>query len=65
MDCTDKSIFHLLKLRLKEKFHSAFLVTLKYMALEIIQERTDYNEKIDVYSFGVVVHLIFTKGTYP
>ena len=39
--------------------------TLKYMAPELIQERTDYNEKVDVYAFGVVVYLILTKGEFP
>ena len=39
--------------------------TLKYMAPELLQERSDYNEKVDIYSFGVVVYLILTKGEFP
>ncbi|KAK8846470.1 hypothetical protein M9Y10_020493 [Tritrichomonas musculus] len=39
--------------------------TLKFMAPELLQERTDYDEKVDVYSFGVVVFLILTKGEFP
>ena len=39
--------------------------TLKYMAPELLQERTDYDEKVDVYAFGVVVFLILTKGEFP
>ena len=39
--------------------------TLKYMAPELVQEKTDYDEKVDVYAFGVVVFLILTKGEFP
>ena len=39
--------------------------TLKYMAPELLQEKTDYDEKVDVYAFGVVVFLILTKGEFP
>ncbi|KAK8840115.1 hypothetical protein M9Y10_031053 [Tritrichomonas musculus] len=39
--------------------------TLKYMAPELLQERTDYDEKVDVYAFGVVVFQILMKGEFP
>ena len=39
--------------------------TLKYMAPELIQERTDYNEKVDVFSFGVLIFYMLTGGEYP
>lgn len=39
--------------------------SLKFMAPELIQGRTDYDEKVDVYAFGVVVFMILTKGEYP
>ncbi|KAK8850305.1 hypothetical protein M9Y10_018434 [Tritrichomonas musculus] len=39
--------------------------TLKYMAPELLQERSDCNEKVDVYAFGVVVFAILTKGELP
>lgn len=39
--------------------------TLKYMAPELILERTDYNEKVDVYAFGVLIYVIVTKGEFP
>lgn len=39
--------------------------TLKFMAPELLQGRTDYDEKVDVYAFGIVVFLILTKGKYP
>lgn len=39
--------------------------TLKFMAPELVQEKTDYNEKVDVYAFGVVVYLIVMKGEFP
>ncbi|KAK8871785.1 hypothetical protein M9Y10_007526 [Tritrichomonas musculus] len=39
--------------------------TLKFMAPEHLQGRTDYYEKVDVYAFGIVVFLILIKGKYP
>ncbi|KAK8840241.1 hypothetical protein M9Y10_031186 [Tritrichomonas musculus] len=39
--------------------------TLKYMAPELVNESSDYNEKVDVYSFGVVVFLILNNGEFP
>ena len=45
--------------------HSQAAGTIKYMAPELLQGRTDYNEKVDVYAFGVVVYVILTKGEYP
>ena len=39
--------------------------TLKFMAPELLQERTDYTNKVDVYSFGVVVFFILTGGQMP
>ena len=39
--------------------------TLMYMAPELVQGRTDYDEKVDVYAFGVVVFMILTKGEIP
>ena len=39
--------------------------TLKYMAPELILEKTDYDEKVDVYAFGVVVYLIVMNGEFP
>lgn len=39
--------------------------TLKFMAPELLQERTDYTNKVDVYSFGVVVFFILTGGKMP
>ena len=35
------------------------------MAPEILNGRTDYNNKVDVFSFGVVVYLILTKDEGP
>ena len=35
------------------------------MAPELLQERTDYDEKVDVYAFGVVVFQILMKGEFP
>ena len=39
--------------------------SLKFMAPELVQGKTNYDEKVDVYAFGVVVFLILTKGEYP
>ena len=39
--------------------------TLKYMAPELILEKTDYDEKVDVYAFGVVVYVIAMNGEFP
>lgn len=39
--------------------------TLKFMAPELVQGRTDYNEKVDIYAFGVVVYLVLNQGEYP
>lgn len=39
--------------------------TFNYMAPEILDGRTDYNNKDDVFSFGVVVYLILTKDEGP
>lgn len=39
--------------------------TLMFMAPEILQGKTDYNEKVDIYAFGIVVYFIVTKGEYP
>lgn len=38
---------------------------IEYMTPELLQEKTNFNEKIDVYAFGVVVFLILTKGIFP
>lgn len=45
--------------------HAAMAGTLRCMAPEIIQEKTNYNEKVDVYSFGGVVFAILNKGQFP
>ncbi|KAK8865492.1 Serine/threonine-protein kinase 36 [Tritrichomonas musculus] len=39
--------------------------TFVFMAQEIFDESTQYNEKVDVYSFGVVMYYIVTKGEMP
>lgn len=39
--------------------------TLKFMAPELVNCRTDINEKVDVYSFGVLVYLIISEGEFP
>lgn len=39
--------------------------TLVYMAPELLEGRTDYDEKVDVYAFGVVVYQILMKGEFP
>ena len=44
---------------------TAGIGTLKFMAPEILLEKTDYNEKVDVYSFGVVMFYILTGGFLP
>lgn len=41
------------------------LGTLKFMAPELLNESSHYDEKVDVYSFGVVVFFILTGGNYP
>ena len=38
---------------------------MKLKALELLLERTDYDQKVNVYSFGVVVFMILTKGDFP
>lgn len=38
---------------------------LKFMAPELIREKTHYNEKVDVFSFSVVLFYILTKGSIP
>ncbi|KAK8833826.1 hypothetical protein M9Y10_026488 [Tritrichomonas musculus] len=44
---------------------TAGLGTLKFMAPELLQESTHYDEKVDVYSFGVVAFFILTGGELP
>lgn len=39
--------------------------TQKFMAPELLNNFTNYTEKVDVYSFGVIVFFILTKGMYP
>lgn len=39
--------------------------TLNYMAPELINGSTDYNEKVDVYAFGVLLFLILNHGEFP
>lgn len=39
--------------------------SLKFMAPELLQGKTDYNEKVDIYAFGVVLYLVLNKGEYP
>ena len=39
--------------------------TLLYMAPELFQPDSQYNEKIDVYAFGVVLYFVLTNGKYP
>lgn len=39
--------------------------TLKFMAPELLNESTKYDNKVDVYSFGVVVFLILNNGEFP
>lgn len=39
--------------------------TLQFMAPELLQGRTDYDEKVDVYAFGVVVYFVVSGGEYP
>lgn len=39
--------------------------TLKFMAPELLQEKTHYSEKVDVYSFGVVLFFVLTNGELP
>lgn len=38
---------------------------MQFMAPEILQGKTDYNEKVEVYSFGVVLYFIVSQGEYP
>lgn len=45
--------------------HTQMTGSLHFMSPELIQGRTDYDEKVDVYAFGVVLFLILTKGQYP
>ena len=49
----------------KELSHSQMEGSFKFMAPELLQGRSDYNEKVDVYSFGTIVFIILTKGEYP
>lgn len=39
--------------------------TQKFMAPEIIDENTNYDEKVDVYSFGVLMYFILSGGEMP
>ncbi|KAK8857608.1 hypothetical protein M9Y10_016013 [Tritrichomonas musculus] len=39
--------------------------TLKFMAPELLNESTHYDNKVDVYSFGVVAFFILTGGKMP
>lgn len=39
--------------------------SLKFMAPELLQGKTDYNEKVDIYAFGVVLYLVLNRGEYP
>lgn len=39
--------------------------TLNYMAPELINGKTDYNEKVDIYSFGVILYLVLSHGEFP
>lgn len=45
--------------------HTQMAGSMKYMAPEILQGRTNYDEKVDVYSFGVVVFVVLNKGEFP
>lgn len=36
-----------------------------FMAPELLQGSSDYDEKVDVYAFGVVLYFILTSGQYP
>lgn len=45
--------------------HNQMAGSMKYMAPEVLQGRTDYDEKVDTYSFGVVVFIILSKGEFP
>ena len=50
-----------------DDFHSSMtkcLGTLFFMAPEILNEKSHYNEKIDIYSFGVLIYFII-KGEMP
>ena len=37
----------------------------KFMAPEIINEESNYDEKVDVYSFGVVLYFMLSGGEMP
>ena len=62
---SDFGLCTLMSVEAETKSRTQMTGTLKYMAPELLQERTDYDEKVDVYAFGVVVYLILTKGEFP
>lgn len=62
---SDFGISTLIKLESESMGRTQMTGTLRFMAPELILEKTDYDEKVDVYSFGIVVYLILTKGEYP
>lgn len=39
--------------------------SLKFMAPEILNESSDYNEKVGIYSFGVLLFFVLSNEKYP
>ena len=39
--------------------------TLLFMAPELLNESSQYNEKVGVYSFGVIMYFVVTNGELP
>lgn len=62
---SDFGLCTLMTVENESKTRTQMTGTLKYMAPELLNESTDYDEKVDVYAFGVVVFLILTKGEFP
>lgn len=45
--------------------HAQIDKSFEFMAPELLQAKTEFDEKVDVYAFGVIVYFILSGGEYP